>query len=148
LFVLITGRQMGKTQAIVSWLMENPEWRAVIVSNKERAEYLLARIRRTPLASLGKKYWEERIITASRFPMALRGHGFFEVALEDFESLFETMYGVKVGFMVATGTVIAPDMPDVDIIDGEEAWEDDEPLELSYKPELPDPAVYMRSRGA
>ena len=122
---------MGKTQAIVSWLMEDPQWRGVIVGDKNRQDHLLARIRRTPLARLGKKYWEDRIITAARFPMALRGYGFREVALEDFEYLFEAMYGIKVGFMVATGTVIAPDMPDVDIIDGEEVWEDGPPLEIA-----------------
>lgn len=109
--------------------MEDPQSRAVIVGDKERADYLLARVRRTPLARLGRTYWLNRIITASRFPMALRGSGFREVALEDFEHLFQKLYGVQVGFMVSTGTVIAPDMPDADVIDGEEAW-DDEPREL------------------
>jgi hypothetical protein len=130
MFVLITGRRHGKTQAIISWLMEDPEWRGVIVADHRRAEEIMARIRRTPLAYLGKKYWDQRVISVGRFPMDLRGRGFREVALEDFEHLFEAMYGVKVGFMAATGTVIAPDMPDTDgIVDGEEVWED-EPLEL------------------
>lgn len=147
LFVLITGRQHGKTQAIVSWLMEDPSWRGVIVANHQRKAEIMARIRRTPLAYLGKRYWEERVITVGRFPMQLRGRGFREVALEDFEHLFQEMYGVPVGFLVATGTVIAPDMPDTDgVIDGEEVWPDEEPLELEAA--LPDPSVYFRSRGA
>jgi hypothetical protein len=147
MIVYASGRQYGKTAALLAWLATEPH-AYVIVADQARKEYLLGRIRDTPLARLGREHWYRQIIVANQHH--LRDRLFGAVAIEDFQDVMRAMWGPAnhVEFVTMTATTLLPDQwsetPE-DFVDGEEAPVWDEAKEIT---QLPNPAVYMRSRGA
>jgi len=134
----VTGRQWGKTHAIINWLAENPQDRGVIVTDQERKRYILSRIRQTPLYRLGKMHWDMRIISLGERTW-LRGSGVpfrsnvRELAIDDFDDVLRSIFDARVDFVTGSGTLIAPPAMQqyrTDYVDSEvDEWPDQPSIE-------------------
>jgi hypothetical protein len=150
MIVYASGRQYGKTRALLAWLATEPH-AYVMVSTYARKEQLLGQIRQTPLARLGRPHWEHQILVAENIGRPRRLFG--PIAIEDFDDVVRAMWGpaAHLEFVTMTATTLLPDQwsgQDEEYLEGEEApvWDAAKEIEVSKEP--PDPSVYMRSRGA
>lgn len=120
---------MGKTEAIVSWLLNDPERRTIIVSDRRRQEHLLNVIGKKVRYSRGKGYWLERIVIFDLRYNQMRGRYPGLVAIDDLDTILQLMFqpglGDRVDFVTMTATCIQDftenENPEGEYIDGD-AW--------------------------
>jgi hypothetical protein len=120
------GRGLGKTNAVVNWLMEDPQARVILVSQLQRKHHLLRLIGQRTNYTSSKAFWDAKIIVANNdLDYLLRGRRFHarEVAVDDFQEVFRSLVGIPIGLVTCNATVIKEptfdDTVDGDIIDAE-----------------------------
>ena len=83
--VIVTGRQMGKTDAIVKWLKSNPDHMLIVFSYQRKTELV-------DTYELTKEQ-AERIFTAN-LPNRIRGAKIrAKIAIDDADVILQRMYG-------------------------------------------------------
>lgn len=124
---------MGKTEAIVSWLLADPDRRTIIVADHQRQRHLMSVIGRKVKYARGKRYWDERVIVFDLRYNRMRGRYPGLVAIDDLDTILQLMFqpglGEKVDFITMTATCIQDysenENPEGEYIDGD-SWEDEE----------------------
>lgn len=108
---IVSGRQLGKTVAILDWLVEKPDGRIILVVNHDRKKYLVRALcdRFASVMSLPMKQYWESIIVVARPDEFLRGRTNFykEVGIDDLDALLRNTFG-DVGIVTASGLALEP----------------------------------------
>lgn len=128
MIIFAAGRRMGKTTAVVSWLLEDPQHREVLVASQDRKRHLLQMIGRAIGYSMPRSFWENKILVASdwdRVRQHIRYGGASAVAIDDAEHVLASIMGAPVEFMAASATVIRATMPEKEYVDGDIVEEED-----------------------
>jgi len=108
MIVVTGGRRSGKTSAVIRWLLEDPQYRAVAVLNHERRQHLRAMLREVVPHINPTNF---RILTVQELygfmvaPNQQRGD-IHEIAIDDAEEVLKQLFGARVGFMAMTATWI------------------------------------------
>jgi len=117
LFVMVAGRQQGKSVTAVRWLLEQPSERVLLTSTMGRQEHLV-RIagRLLPVREMShqafvdfKDYIAKRILAVG----VMRGYDFdllrgiaAEVGIDDAEEVLQTLLQRRVGFAAFNATLV------------------------------------------
>lgn len=120
---------MGKTEAVVSWLLSDPDRRTIVVANRQRQQHLLNVIGQKVRYSRGKAYWLERIVVFDLRYNEMRGRYPGLVAIDDLDTILQMLFqpGLhnRVDFVTMTATCIqdfAEGTSEEEYVDGD-AWE-------------------------
>jgi len=103
--VVTGGRQSGKTNAVIRWLLEQPGERAVIVGSFERADYIIKQLRQFDF----RFPWKEHIIIANGDYIFNSQRGlsrFHHLAIDDAEYVLSRAFGADIDFMTVNATWI------------------------------------------
>lgn len=148
IFAYISGRRMGKTEAIVSWLLSDPECRTIIVCDRHRQEHIINVIGRKVKYTRGRKFWEERVVIFDLRYNAMRGKYPGLVAIDDLDTILQIMFHSsrdRVDLVTMTATCIqdfTDEEQSKEYIDSD-AWEDsDERRGLDHVRRIKRMAVY------
>lgn len=110
MFAYISGRRMGKTEAVVNWLLADPERRTIIVANRQRQQHIVSTIGRKVRYSRGKGYWLERVVIFDLRYNQMRGRYPGEVAIDDLDEVLQLIFqpglANSVTFITMTATCI------------------------------------------
>ncbi len=110
MIVIVGGRQSGKSEAVLRWLMEHPGQRGVVVLDIDRKRHLLHRLH----DHMPSFPWAQHIITVGD-AMNARGYGghfgqapgpWPEMAIDDAEDVMSRLFGARVEFAAMNGTYI------------------------------------------
>jgi hypothetical protein len=105
MIVLTGGRRSGKTAAIIRWLLEDPQRRAVVVTDARMRDHILYRLQDT----LPSYDWRHQVITANDYARYQRGGGhspYTELAFDDLEKILEIMFGAHAEMATVNATWI------------------------------------------
>jgi hypothetical protein len=123
------GRRQGKSTAIVSWLLEDPEHRTVLVHDYQRVQHLVYMIGKIVGYNLPKKFWEDRIMVIRDLSELARFRGMHhrEFAIDDVDEVLRSFLGAPITLMTATATVIKVPTPGeqgdyIDVDFEEDGW--------------------------
>ncbi len=132
MIVFVAGRQQGKTIAVVRWLLEDPQRRALLVATQDRKNEIMRMLYQLAYMR-DRRYWEQRIIVGS--PDFLEGYAPVEVGIDDLDTLLEQIFRLRVEFVTINATLIHPEpyRPE-GFIDGE-CWPEDS-KEIEPRPTL------------
>lgn len=109
MYVLVTGRRLGKTYLTCRWFLEDPEYRAVIVNTNADIGWFWRELGHHHAPNLPEHY-RSHIITADE-AYKLRGSRIREFAVEDAEHLIASYLGIHMGqleLVTMTGTLLNP----------------------------------------
>jgi hypothetical protein len=116
MIVVTGGRASGKTSAVIRWLLENIQHRAIIVADRREAEHVLYMIRD---AAKIKYDFRPHVIAAQDLQIggyhrgqSMRALHFPEVAIDDATRVFKVLFGVDLDFMSVNATWIPLAPPD------------------------------------
>lgn len=118
MFVLVSGRQGGKTYAICQWLLEDPNNRIIVVINRQRAIHLAELANRMCRGAMTSKELLERIVTPAQMEIgSQRGLTMKLYAIDNAEAFlayFIRMHTSNVlEFVTFNGTIVGtPEMSD------------------------------------
>lgn len=123
------GRRMGKSTAIVSWLLEDPEHRIILVHQQQRKLHLISMIGKMINYSVPRKFWEARVVVSNDWAhLSRRMHERHNaIAIDDAEEVLRTLLGSPVELMTCTATVIKVPTPGeqkdyIDVDFTEDGW--------------------------
>jgi hypothetical protein len=143
MFVMVAGRQQGKSLTILNWLMEQPNRRGILTSDNKRRQYLLHMLERLyPNLTYipGRGYWSQRILVVDERPFGAGLRRFAELGIDDAETVLERMFNARVEFVTLNATLIpvaprmAPPQEQGDFVDGD--WSEQEHAKLMSRKEL------------
>ncbi len=108
MYVLVTGRRLGKTYLTCRWFLEDPEHRAVIVGTNADIGWFWRGLHHH--APNLPEHYRSHIITADE-AYKLRGSRIREFAVENAEELLASHLGIHIGqleLVTMTGTLLNP----------------------------------------
>jgi hypothetical protein len=110
MFVIISGRQGGKTDTVVRWLIEDPERRIALVASESRKRSLLNRVLLLSPSSITKSFWQDRIRVASELlggGSGFRGRGPHQIGIDDLEDVLGVLLSFVTGGILELVTMTA-----------------------------------------
>lgn len=102
MIVYVTGRQMGKTEAVIRWFLENPMARVIIVVNQHRKMELLSRLKEKLSLDSVEVFQDRIIVPREAGPMPWIGSA--QVAIDNAEEVFQRLLGKEIDFITVNGT--------------------------------------------
>lgn len=94
--VFVSGRQGGKTTAMIEWLREDPDNRMVVCATEERAKYFRLRAGSA----------RDRVVSYTNYQ---RSHGRpVELGIDDLDFLLATIFTPRIGMVTLTGEFEGP----------------------------------------
>lgn len=108
MFVMVAGRQQGKTVAVCRWLLEQPMNRAIVVADEGRRKHLLRILRDMAPVDVYNKYWSERVVVVEYATRGLLRGLALQVAIDDLEYVLVKLFNAEVDFATINATLINP----------------------------------------